>query len=143
MTEKNPQAIVFSMRPDGGIGRHTGLKIPVVPEEKKEADQWFLSKSPFFISFCNSSHSAHSAQASPSTQIPARKCLHSVYTASPTTPVSQFGVGFCLSKSRASLLVPLFGKFSQALNHFNKENFKSAGRVIRPAFCRPRTLARV
>jgi hypothetical protein len=67
--------------PDGGIGRHTGLKIRAVPEEKNEADQSFLSNSPYFILFCDSSHSAHLAQGL-SSQIPARKCLHSVYIAS-------------------------------------------------------------
>jgi len=45
------QAIDFVERPDGGIGRHTGLKIRAVPQEKKEAAQWFLSNSPFLLSF--------------------------------------------------------------------------------------------
>jgi hypothetical protein len=38
-------------RPDGGIGRHTGLKIRAVIGEKDQAGQSFLTKPPFFLSF--------------------------------------------------------------------------------------------
>src|SRR5262249_46558302 len=61
---------------DGGIGRHTGLKIRALSKRKNQPPQWFLSKSLFSLPFCNPSHSAHSAQALLSSLISSKKCRH-------------------------------------------------------------------
>ena len=56
-------AKMLKLSPDGGIGRHTGLKIRALPKKKNQPPQRFLTKSLFSLPFCNPSHSAHSAQA--------------------------------------------------------------------------------